>query len=176
VADWYYAKNRQQLGPVDDGQIRQLAQSGQIAATDLVWRDGMAQWIAAGQVPELAGLFAPAASQAPVTPAAYPPQYPPQYGQQQYPGQQLGYVTPPPQIKTWLVESILCLLCCWPLAIVAIIFAAQVSGKVASGDYIGAQQASKTAKICVIISFCIGGALMAFYVLMMIIGVASSSR
>jgi hypothetical protein len=179
VADWYYAKNRQQLGPVDDGAIRQLAQSGQLASSDLVWRDGMAQWTAAAQVPELAAMFAPAAPQpqAPVTPAQYPNPYQPQspqYGQPPYPGQPLAYNTPPPAVKTWLVESILCLFCCWPLAIAAIIFAAQVSGKLASGDYIGAQQASRTAKICVIISFCIGGVFLAFYVLMMIIGVASS--
>jgi len=37
------------------------------------------------------------------------------------------------------------LLCCLPLGVVSIIFAAQVDGKVSSGDIAGAQDASKKA-------------------------------
>jgi hypothetical protein len=55
-----------------------------------------------------------------------------------------------------LVPAILSLLCCWPLAIVAIIFAAQVNGKVAAGDLAGAMDASKKAKMFSFISIGIG--------------------
>lgn len=62
--------------------------------------------------------------------------------------------TPPPpptsapaNVPNYLVPAILSLLCCWPLSIVAIIFAAQVNGKVASGDIQGAMDASKKAKL-----------------------------
>jgi hypothetical protein len=49
--------------------------------------------------------------------------------------------------KNYLIESILVMLCCCqPLGIVGIVFASQVNSKFASGDYIGAQQASKDAK------------------------------
>lgn len=60
-------------------------------------------------------------------------------------------------IPNYLVQSILILLCCCqPFGIVAIIFAAQVDGKVNSGDIAGAQDASDKAKLFCTIGF-IGG-------------------
>lgn len=51
------------------------------------------------------------------------------------------------KIPNYLVQSILITLCCClPLGIVAIINAAQVNGKLASGDIRGAQVASDNAK------------------------------
>jgi hypothetical protein len=35
-----------------------MAANGQLTRETLVWRQGMANWIAAGQVPELASVFA----------------------------------------------------------------------------------------------------------------------
>jgi hypothetical protein len=57
-------------------------------------------------------------------------------------------------VKNYLVESILVLICCgcWPLAIPAIVYAAQVNGKLAAGDYAGAVQSSKSAKMWMMIS------------------------
>ena len=52
------AINGQQYGPYNMQQIQQMAQSGQINASVLVWAQGMPQWVAAGSVPELAQLFA----------------------------------------------------------------------------------------------------------------------
>ena len=34
-----------------------MAQSGQLTKDSLVWKNGMAEWLAAGQVPEVAKLF-----------------------------------------------------------------------------------------------------------------------
>jgi hypothetical protein len=51
------------------------------------------------------------------------------------------------QPKNYLVESILVTICCClPLGIVSIVFASQVNSKFTSGDYEGAQKASKDAK------------------------------
>ena len=47
---WYYAQQGQRKGPVSEEQIRQLMSSGQIQPTDLVWKQGMAQWTQASQV------------------------------------------------------------------------------------------------------------------------------
>ena len=48
--------------------------------------------------------------------------------------------------KNWLVESILVtIFCCLPFGIAGIVFASQVNGKFASGDYAGALQSSKDA-------------------------------
>lgn len=69
--DWYYAKNNQQQGPVGANELKQLAQTGQIRSDDLVWREGMAEWLPAGKVK---GLFEedkpPPATVAPEPPAS----------------------------------------------------------------------------------------------------------
>lgn len=53
------AINGQQYGPYNMDAMRQMAQQGQINAQTYVWAPGMPQWVAAGDVPELASLFAP---------------------------------------------------------------------------------------------------------------------
>jgi hypothetical protein len=61
--------------------------------------------------------------------------------------------TPPPpagthdKVPNYLIPAIISALCCFPLGIISIIFAAQVNGKVASGDIAGAMDASKKAKM-----------------------------
>jgi hypothetical protein len=51
---WHYAKGHEQLGPVNSAELKQMAADGWLLPEDLVWREGMAQWAAAGQV---RGLF-----------------------------------------------------------------------------------------------------------------------
>jgi hypothetical protein len=58
---YHYSRGGQSFGPVSVEQLRQLASAGQISATDLVWRDGLAEWVPAGR---LKGLFAHAGSPA----------------------------------------------------------------------------------------------------------------
>jgi len=49
--------------------------------------------------------------------------------------------------KNYLIESILVtIFCCLPLGIVGIVFASQVNSKYDTGDYAGAEKASKQAK------------------------------
>jgi hypothetical protein len=61
---------------------------------------------------------------------------------------------PPIQIPNYLVQSILCtIFCCLPFGIPAIVYAAQVNSKIASGDIYGAQEASRKAKMWSWISF-----------------------
>ena len=61
--------------------------------------------------------------------------------------------TPPPptgtttSVPNYLVPAIISAVCCFPLGIISIVFAAQVNGKVAAGDIPGAMQASKLVKI-----------------------------
>ena len=51
---WYYSQQKQRLGPVTDQQLKQLATSGQLRPTDLVWKKGLENWVAAQKVK---GLF-----------------------------------------------------------------------------------------------------------------------
>jgi len=71
---WYYSKNGAQLGPIGSAEMQSKLASGDISPTDLVWREGMADWQPAGQVAELQALIAPPAerpsSETPTAPAA----------------------------------------------------------------------------------------------------------
>ena len=55
--------------------------------------------------------------------------------------------------------------CCLPLGIVAIVFAAIGMSREGSGDYVGAESAARSARICIWISFGLGLAVLAVYVL-----------
>lgn len=62
-----------------------------------------------------------------------------------------------PNVPNYLVQSILVTLCCcMPFGIPAIIFAAQVNGKLTAGDVAGAQEASRKAKLWCWIGFGLG--------------------
>ena len=58
VAAFHVAINGQQAGPFDMGALQGQAGSGALKRDSLVWKAGMAQWLKAGEVPELAALFA----------------------------------------------------------------------------------------------------------------------
>ena len=60
-------------------------------------------------------------------------------------------------VPNYLVYAILCtVFCCLPLGIVAIVFAAQVNGKLAAGDYQGAVSYSQSARTWCWVSFWLG--------------------
>ncbi len=52
---WFYLRNNQPVGPMTREQMRELAGQGQLQPTDLVWREGMADWLPASSVSELMG-------------------------------------------------------------------------------------------------------------------------
>lgn len=75
-------------------------------------------------------------------------------------------------VPNYLVQAILVtVFCCVPFGIPAIVFAAQVNSKLEGGDYAGAVEASKRAKLWCWISFGIGLGIVLFYFSIMIIGV-----
>lgn len=81
----------------------------------------------------------------------------------------------PTTVPNYLIPAIISIFCCWPLAIVAIIFAAQVNGKVAAGDIQGAMDASRKAKLFSYISIGLGLGLGLIYVILMALGVGLSA-
>lgn len=60
--------NGAQAGPFDMNQLAQMAAGGQLTPATFVWRQGMANWTAASQIPELQTLFAPATPPPPPMP------------------------------------------------------------------------------------------------------------
>ena len=62
MAQWYYSKGGEQKGPVEQQELQRLLSTGEVKSSDLVWRDGLANWQAASQVPELAAVAGTAAA------------------------------------------------------------------------------------------------------------------
>ena len=60
---WFFLNAGQQQGPVSAEQLKQLAGEGRLLPSDLVWKEGMAQW---AEAKNIKGLFPPP----PLPPAA----------------------------------------------------------------------------------------------------------
>ena len=148
--------NGMRIGPMS---IEELIGYG-INENTPVWRAGLADWCAAGTVPELGSLMAPD-----IPPV---PDYPPTYTQ---PWQQTPYIPDVPRRtepmpNTYLVWSILTMLfCCVPTGIVAIIYSSKVSSRFSSGDYDGAKRASDTAALWIIVTVVLGLVSLPFQIL-----------
>ncbi|MDA8968572.1 GYF domain-containing protein [Akkermansiaceae bacterium] len=72
MSEWYYGQGGQQEGPFDEEAMRGRIAAGQVSADDLVWREGMAEWLPLAQVSELAAAPATAGSSPYETPATNP--------------------------------------------------------------------------------------------------------
>ena len=133
MQDWYYATaDGQHHGPLPTGEMLALAARGTIGADTLVWREGYAQWRPLAEAGELAPPTMPPAipAAAPATPATH------------------ASTAPAEQVPTHLAWAIVVtLLCCWPLGVVAIVYAARVEGLRARGDIAGAKRASRLARL-----------------------------
>jgi len=66
MPQWYYTQYGQQQAPVEQEQLVNWLATGQLSASELVWMDGMSNWLPAAQVPGLASQLPPSA------PAGYP--------------------------------------------------------------------------------------------------------
>jgi len=91
------------------------------------------------------------------------------------PLQATGVVLPPgATVPNYLVFAILAtVLCCLPAGIPAIVYAAQVNGKLQTGDWAGAQQASNNAKIWCWVSLGLGLGVGLIYGVLVMVGVLS---
>ncbi|MCZ2344396.1 MAG: GYF domain-containing protein [Bacteroidales bacterium] len=70
---WYYSHDGERTGPVTLPALRALAEAGGLARDDLVWADGMANWVRAGGVD---GLFPPGPNPPPLPADAVGPNAP----------------------------------------------------------------------------------------------------
>jgi hypothetical protein len=55
---WYVAVNGQQNGPFTNDQLSQMVTQGALKRDTLVWKQGMASWVQAGNITELSVIFA----------------------------------------------------------------------------------------------------------------------
>jgi hypothetical protein len=83
----------------------------------------------------------------------------------------------PATVPNYLAQSILVtLFCCLPLGIPAIVYAAQVNGKLAAGDIQGARESSRKARVFCWWSFglCLGGVIL-YYLFIFLFAIAAGS-
>jgi uncharacterized RDD family membrane protein YckC len=73
---WYYAVGSNQMGPVSDAELGELARAGKIQAGTLVWHAGQEGWLPYSQIAAGAGLPQPAAPAPPPAPAPAAPAAP----------------------------------------------------------------------------------------------------
>ncbi len=84
---------------------------------------------------------------------------------------------PVQHVPNYLVFAILVtIFCCLPFGIVSIIYAAQVNGKLAAGDYQGARDSSNKAKMWCWIAFGVGIVVAIGYGLVMVLGAMATHR
>jgi Interferon-induced transmembrane protein/GYF domain 2 len=154
---WYFGRDGRQEGPIADEQLRTMVSNGSLRREDLVWRDGMADWQPAGQIP---GLPFP-------SPATYAPPPPPSAPASPYAPPRSEYVppyVPPPlfggagfDIPNYLPWAIAAtLLCCMPGGVASIVYAVKANSAKDRGDYVAADEAAKQAKTWLIISAALG--------------------
>lgn len=56
-AEWFYAQNGKQSGPVSETDIRRMVSMGTLAASDLIWSEGFEKWTPAGETSGFAAAF-----------------------------------------------------------------------------------------------------------------------
>jgi len=66
ATEWFYESGGQKRGPVGSADLKRLAESGVLTPSDRVWKEGLANWVAASSIK---GLFSAA-------PATVPPSRP----------------------------------------------------------------------------------------------------
>lgn len=163
-AYFYIDKNNAQRGPVAGERLLEFG----VTPETPVWCEGMADWMPAETVDELKPLFQ---------------QQPPQFGQQQYRYQQpynqnrqYGYNPQQPvpeKPDSWLAWSILCtIMCCLPLGVVGIVYAAQVDSLWNQGKFAEAMKSAKKAKTFTLIGVISAAVFLLIYFLFWFFAVA----
>lgn len=156
---WYYSKNAAQLGPVSLDELRAKIASGEISGSEMAWREGMPDWRPISSIAELQDSMAGVQAAPEAESVVNSPYRPPSAA----PAQVSGVLIP-----NYLWQSIVVtILCCWPLGIPAIVYAAKVDGLKAVGDIQGAMSASNSAKTWCWIAFGSWGVIVVIYLLIM---------
>jgi hypothetical protein len=78
---------------------------------------------------------------------------------------------PRPEINNYLIPAIFSTVCCClPFGIVSIVYAAQVNGKLAAGDIVGAERSAANAKMWFWIAFGVGLVVVGLNIVLSLVG------
>jgi hypothetical protein len=123
-------------GPFTLEQAKAGLADGTFAQGDLAWRPGLAAWA------PLAQRLAEDTGEVPPLPGGAPA---------------LVHATPGKKPFNWLIPAILStVFCCWPIGILAIVFAVKANSKQDSGDTTGAAKSRGLAQGFTIATLCLG--------------------
>ena len=143
MSEYYILNGSEQQGPYTIDQLR-----GRVTPQTYVWREGLADWVQAINLPELSAVLLPEGSVS-----------------------SSGVVKP----KDYLVESILVtLFCCMIFGILGIVYSVQANSAFSSGNITAANEFSAKAKQWVTYGFWCGIAVVAIYALLALMGALSS--
>lgn len=150
---FYLNSNNEQAGPVSPMDFGRYG----INESTMIWKQGMSNWMRAGQIPELSQYFRPVA-----------PTPPPPFGGTNYNGDPYNRRKPikPDNGMVWAILSTL--FCCLPFGIYSIIQASKVNGLYSNGCYDEAQRTAEEAKKWAGVGAIIGFVINVLYVLILI--------
>jgi hypothetical protein len=157
---YFYSDGEQQFGPYSLEELREK----NIDRDTLVWHPGLDSWVPASESDELKELWH--VDKPPIidlpddqVPDVYEPKVDPAAG---IPSSDSPNYDHPP--RNWLLESILVtILCCNPIGIVGIVYAAQVDTLFYRGEHEKAHNCSRNAGIWTRVAFGVSLFLVLFY-------------
>lgn len=169
MRQWYYTKMGLQQGPVPEDELRQKIRRGEIGESNLLWREGMGDWLPFDKIPELSGGASEVTGGQGVPPLPLPPSgglrnsvpmaqspvYQAGLSGQNVPSYLAHSVVA--LVVSLVMAGVVCLPVGLPFAIVALVYASKVDRLQAQGDTLGAGASSKNAKLWMIISFALSG-------------------
>ncbi len=161
---WFYSENGQQLGPISEEDFTSKCASGEILPTDLVWKEGMSDWKPSSEFIGLSLTQKIAASPNFAKPhesnigsvmVVQPPPVDVQFIPQKFPNYQWQ------TIVALVLGGVQMMVICIPLglifAIIALVYSNKVEPYFIQQNYIAAQDASRNAKIWMIVSLSMCG-------------------
>jgi hypothetical protein len=177
---WFYSKYGHQLGPISEEDFSKKCSSGEILRTDLVWKEGMSDWLPLAQVTGLSltqvitpiDLTKPPESNLVGVMMEQPPPVDVRYIPQRFPNYQWQ------SIVALVLSCIQMMFICIPLGLVFAIIAMVYSNKVEpffiQQNYLAAQDSSKNAKIFMILSLSMSGLFVFGFISIIVILLVSS--
>jgi hypothetical protein len=172
--EWFYAKNNERKGPVSASQLRSMVVSGEVAGSDLVWCEGMGNWIPASEIQDFDSPRVGAVGAEVGSPQGrHSPQVVPPGAQAGSPANipNAGPVGSKPPTNGKAIASLVCgcvgITCCniFILQILAVIFGHIAKGEIRAS---GGQQRGDGMALAGLILGYVGSALGVFYYLFMI--------
>lgn len=166
---WFFARNRQQNGPITEEEMKAKLRCGILVGSTLVWKEGMTDWKPVSEIAELATALVsavpPLSMDVSATSMAAPPTMPnnpyatpaSDMSSMVTPHMPMG---PPIHGGGMMAFAIAVTLLCIPFGIVGIVYAAQIHSKQAVGDYLGAREAASKAMLWNWLGFGLGLAIL----------------